>query len=64
MASNRPGFYRSEVGYHSPTSSQNLASKNAQYLPKMAKISLLTGIKSIKNPSVYVKNPKYEISGP
>jgi hypothetical protein len=38
MASNRPGFYRSEVGYPSPTSSQNLASKNAQYLPKMGKI--------------------------
>jgi hypothetical protein len=38
MASNKPGFYRSEVGYPSPTSSQNLASKNAQYLPKMDKI--------------------------
>jgi hypothetical protein len=38
MASNRPGFYRSEVGYPSPTSSQNLGSKRAQYLPIMAKI--------------------------
>jgi hypothetical protein len=40
MASNRPGFYRSEVGYPSPTSSQNLGSKRAQYLPIMAKISI------------------------
>jgi hypothetical protein len=38
MASNRPGFYRSEVGYPSPTSSQNLGSNKAQYLPIMAKI--------------------------
>jgi hypothetical protein len=41
MASNRPSFYRSEVGYPSPTSSQNLGSKRAQYLPIMAKILLL-----------------------
>jgi hypothetical protein len=34
MASNRPGLYRSEVGYPSPTSSQNLGSKRAQYPPK------------------------------
>jgi hypothetical protein len=40
IASNRLGFYRSEVGYHSPTSSQNLGSKRAQYLPIMAKISI------------------------
>jgi hypothetical protein len=39
MASNRPGLYRFEVGYSSPTSSQNLGSKNAQYLPKMEKIN-------------------------
>jgi hypothetical protein len=38
MALNRPGFYKSEVGYPSPTSSQNLGSKRAQYLPIMAKI--------------------------
>jgi hypothetical protein len=40
MASNRLGFYRSEVGYPSPTSSQNLGSKRAQYPPKRAKISI------------------------
>jgi hypothetical protein len=38
LASYRLGFYRSEFGYPSPTSSQNLASKNAQYPPKMGKI--------------------------
>jgi hypothetical protein len=38
MASNKLGFYRSEVGYPSPTSSQNLGSKRAQYPPKMGKI--------------------------
>jgi hypothetical protein len=38
MASNRLGLYISEVGYPSPTSSQNLGSKGAQYLPIMAKI--------------------------
>jgi hypothetical protein len=53
MASNRPGFYRSEVGYPSPTSSQNLASKNAQYLPKMDKIHYYRH-KINKNPN-YIK---------
>jgi hypothetical protein len=38
MASNKLGLYRSEIGYHSPTSSQNLGSKRVQYLPIMAKI--------------------------
>jgi hypothetical protein len=62
MASNRPGFYRSEVGYPSPTSSQNLASKRAQYLPKMGqnpqKIHFL-GIISVKNPLCNVKKPHF-----
>jgi hypothetical protein len=40
IASNRSGLYISEVGYHSPTSSQNMGSKRAQYLPIMAKISI------------------------
>jgi hypothetical protein len=40
MTSNMPGLYRSEFGYHSPTSSQNLGSKRAQYPPKWAKISI------------------------
>jgi hypothetical protein len=40
MASNMPGLYRSEVGYPSPTSSQNMGSKRAQYLPIMAKSSI------------------------
>jgi hypothetical protein len=40
MASNRPGFYRFEVGYPSPTSSQNLGSEGVEYLPIMAKISI------------------------
>jgi hypothetical protein len=38
MASNMPIFYIFEVGYPSPTSSQNLGSKGVQYLPIMAKI--------------------------
>jgi hypothetical protein len=38
IASNMPGFYIFEVDYPSPTSSQNLGSKGAQYLPIMAKI--------------------------
>jgi hypothetical protein len=56
MASNSPGFYRFEVGYPSPTSSQNLGSKRVQYLPIMAKIHF-TGLKAIKNPNYIVKNP-------
>jgi hypothetical protein len=59
MASNRPGFYRSEVGYPSPTSSQNLGSKNAQYLPKMDQNPLITGIISNKNPKLYNKKPTF-----
>jgi hypothetical protein len=58
MASNRPGFYRSEVGYPSPTSSQNLGSKRAQYLPKMGQNPLLTGLKIIKIQK-HIKNPLF-----
>ena len=38
LASNRPGLYSIGVGFTSPTSSKNLASKNAQYPPKMEEI--------------------------
>jgi hypothetical protein len=38
MASNKTVLYISEVGYPSPTSSQNVGSKRVQYLPIMAKI--------------------------
>jgi hypothetical protein len=38
LASNRPGLYRNGFGFSSPTSSKNLASKNAQYPPKMGEI--------------------------
>jgi hypothetical protein len=44
MASNMPGLYRFEVGYPSPTSSQNLGSKNAQYLPKNGENPIIIGI--------------------
>jgi hypothetical protein len=57
MASNRPGFYRSEVGYPSPTSSQNLASKNAQYLPKMDKIHYYRHKINKKSKNYIIKNP-------
>jgi hypothetical protein len=50
MASNKVDFYRSEVGYPSPTSSQIMASKNAEYLPKMGKNPLITGQNQLKNP--------------
>jgi hypothetical protein len=53
MASNRPILYRFEVGCSSPTSSQNLGSKNAQYLPKMEKINQKIGIISFKNKKLY-----------
>jgi hypothetical protein len=56
MASNMPILYRSEVGYPSPTSSQNLGSKRAQYLPIMAKISI-NRPKINKNPICIVKKP-------
>jgi hypothetical protein len=39
LASNRPGLYSNGVGFTSPTSSKNLASKNAQYPPKMEEIN-------------------------
>jgi hypothetical protein len=55
MASIRPGFYRYEVGYHSPTSSQNLGSKRAQYLPIMAKISINRPKNQIKIPNHTIK---------
>jgi hypothetical protein len=51
MASNKPDLYRSEVGYPSPTSSQNLGSKNGPNPP-------LTGIKIIKNPKT-LKKPTF-----
>jgi hypothetical protein len=56
MASNRPGFYISEVGYHSPTSSQNMASKKAQYPPIMGKIHYYRP-KSNKNPKNHIIKP-------
>jgi hypothetical protein len=54
MASNRPGLYRFEVGCSSPTSSQNLGSKNAQYLPKMEKINQYQALIN-KNPKTIEK---------
>jgi hypothetical protein len=56
MASNKPGFYRSEVGYPSPTSSQNLGSKRAQYLPIMAKKTIY-GHNISQNPQKLYKKP-------
>ena len=44
MASNRPGLYRSEVGYPSPTSSQNLGSKKCPISPKNGENQLKIGI--------------------
>jgi hypothetical protein len=52
MASNMPGLYRSEVGYPSPTSSQNLGSKRVQYPPKWPKYSI-TGINQLKKSILY-----------
>jgi hypothetical protein len=40
MASNRPSFYISEVGYPSPTSSQNLGSNPPSNGPKSPKKSI------------------------
>ena len=57
MASNRLGLYRSKVGYHSRTSSQNLASKRAQYPPKMTKISINRPENHWKITFSNVKNP-------
>jgi hypothetical protein len=57
MASNKPGFYRSEVGYPSPTSSQNLGSKRAQYPPKITKISINRHENHKKITFSNVKNP-------
>jgi hypothetical protein len=47
MASNRPGLYSWEVGFSSPTSSQNLGSNNSQKWRKLT-----------KNRLNYNKNPK------
>jgi hypothetical protein len=58
MASNKPGFYRSEVGYHSPTSSQNMGSKKAQYLPIMAKSSYYRPKINLKSKNIIIK-PTY-----
>jgi hypothetical protein len=55
MASNMPSLYISEVGYPSPTSSQNLGSKRAQYPPKWAKISINRPKNQLKNPKPYNK---------
>jgi hypothetical protein len=56
MASNMPSFYRSKVGYPSPTSSQNPGSKNAQYLPNMAKIHYYRHKNQTKIHKLYNKN--------
>jgi hypothetical protein len=57
MASNGPGFYRFEVFYPSPTSSQNLGSKRSQYPPKMTKISINMPENHKKITFSNVKNP-------
>jgi hypothetical protein len=66
MLLRNPGFYRFGVGINIPTSSQDLASNRALYLPKMGKnhqkspkIRLLL----IKNPKTIEKNPYWKKFG-
>jgi hypothetical protein len=53
MASNRPGFYRSEVGYPFPNFLPKSGLKKSPISPKMGKISINRHKNQLKIPKTY-----------